>query len=175
MTPLLAVWVLIRSSAAGGSDTFYEHLGDSTATATNSTTMTSTTSGSTTTTTSTTTQVASAANLDHIDHFTSGTDHIVFGGHNALIATTTAGVPANVNVDAATEADYNSAYAYAYGGTTTPTAGTSVTYANHFTTGVEYVEVHTGTQTYLFTADHQAVVLDSVVTFANSDVLGAAS
>ena len=166
----------------GGADTFYEHLGDSTSFASNSTTTTTTTSGATTTTTSTTTQVASDANLDHIVGFASGTDHVVFGGHNALIVTAGVGSPTNVSVDGTIEADYNSAYAYAYGGTTTPAAGTTVTYSSHFTTGIEYVEVHTaagvGTpaETYVFTADHQAVALDGVTAnLANGDVLGTAS
>ena len=79
---------------AGGADTFYEHLGDSTATATNYDDDDFDDFG----------QHDDDDEHDYArtrrlpisimsTNFTSGTDHIVFGGHNALIATTVSGCP----------------------------------------------------------------------------------
>ena len=165
-----------------GHDVIYEHLSDSTVNASNSTTTTTTVSGGDTMSSSTTTTTVDGSNLDHvIGTFTSGTDHLVFGGHNDAVFGAGPGLTVNavqttLNDPGSAEAELTQAYDYAFGGSyTNTTTGTTTTYSNHFTSGTEYVAVVEGSHTFVFTADGQAVELESAHTFATGDILGAAS
>ncbi len=132
-------------------------------------TTTTTTGGASTSQTGTT-----ESNLDHISGFVSGQDHILLAGHGNLTVSTSGATNLttfNDTTSSATTTDaeaFQAAYTYAYGDGT-------ASHISHIQT--EYLAVQetttTGTETFIFTQDHQSVALvgNTAASLMSNDII----